>query len=88
MEHRRKHGDTASHEQHDRWLTLVRSARWFRQRPTQSDTLRCGVCRVHFTPTPNGAATFLEERGAVILRACPDCEHLFATAPDDRRRTP
>ena len=80
--------DAASHEQHDRWLLLIQSARWFRVAPTCADTLRCGVCRLFFTPSANGAATFIEERGAILLRVCSRCEPLFASAARDRRQSP
>lgn len=74
------------HEQKDRWVSLLRSARWFREPPTHAGTLRCGACRVDFSPGPEGAATFIEERGAITVRVCAACEPLFADAPRDQRQ--
>jgi hypothetical protein len=79
-------GEPVPPERNDRWLSLLRSARWFREPPTHADTLRCGACRVDFAPGSEGAATFIEQRGAIIVRVCPGCEPMFADAASDQRQ--
>jgi hypothetical protein len=60
------------------WKNLVTSARWWQDaEPTHADRLRCGVCRETFAPGPEGAPAFVEERGAVLIRACPKCVPLL-----------
>jgi hypothetical protein len=63
-----------------KWKTLMTSARWLRHAErTQAESIRCGVCWQIFEPGTDGAAVFTEERGALVIRACPTCEVLLHT---------
>jgi hypothetical protein len=59
----------------EHWRGLVKSARWWRM-PHRANlpSIRCGVCRRTFSPGADGAAVFVEERGALLIRVCPACE--------------
>jgi hypothetical protein len=72
----------------DHWKTLITSARWWKDpERTRAKELRCGICWETFTPGPEGAATFTEERGALLIRACPHCEGVLHTININRRQT-
>jgi hypothetical protein len=60
------------------WRSLLTSVRWVREpERTKAGALRCGVCRMLFIPEEQGAPTFSEEGGGLLIRACPACEDLL-----------
>jgi hypothetical protein len=59
----------------EHWRRLIASARWWRM-PQRANlpSIRCGACWQTFSPGTDGAAVFVEERGALLIRACSACE--------------
>jgi hypothetical protein len=74
----------------DTWKALITRAHWSKN-PERAKVLvlRCGLCWRDFSPGPEGAATFTEERGALLIRVCPDCEPMLTLAkPSTTRYVP
>ena len=62
------------------WVSLIKSSRWRKHaHSTALDRARCAMCRRDFAPGPEGPPTFTEERGAMLIRICPDCEPFLTT---------